>query len=128
MVNGKVMDSSGKVLRKTEGTIKQQSVEAGQPNSGKPAGMNALAQPVFIAVQEVDVVVEPKDDDPPQVALHGELVVDEGGVEIISPEILTFNDTDTQSDRLTVSIIDPPQFGYLEIRDDRAGIAAFLEL
>lgn len=121
------MDSSGKVLRKTEGSIKQSGLmkpSIHHENNNKDSQMgssNSTGTALFLTIEEVNVFIEPKDNQAPQLTLHGELVVDEGGVEIISPEIISFNDTDTQAEQLTILILDFPQHGYLEIRDDEKG-------
>ena len=122
LVNGRVMDSSGKVVRKmTEGSV----VRQGKTDENKVPAL-AVLQQTLVAVQEVEILVEPRDDQPPQAAaLVGAVVlVDEGGTEIISPEMVSVNDTDTRTDQLTVWIDEPPVHGYLEVRDDRKGISS----
>lgn len=112
LVNGRVMDSTGKVLRKTEGSVKHQ-------------GMLTIPSTVRPDMEELlmEILIEPLDNQRPQLATipGASVAVDEGGVEIISPEMVVVNDTDTKTDQLTVRIDDPPMHGYLEVREDRKG-------
>jgi hypothetical protein len=59
------------------------------------------------------IAIEPRDNQPPEVVVHGEVTVDEGAPEILSPAVLSVNDIDT----LVVVIVDGPKRGYLEVRD-----------
>jgi hypothetical protein len=63
------------------------------------------------------IAIEPRDNQPPEVVVHGEVTVDEGATEILSPDILSVNDSDTKPDNLVVVIVDGPKHGYLEVRD-----------
>ena len=111
LLNGRVMDSNGKVLHKTEGSIKSEPVGGGGDKPG------ASYVKVSVSVETLQVVVEPKDDKAPQASVHGELSVDEGGVEILSPDIVTVHDSDTRPEQLVVEIVQAPKYGYLEVRD-----------
>ena len=110
LVNGRVLDSSGKILRRTEDTIKRARDENG------PGGTTPHPK-VPLRPETLMIAIEPRDNQPPQVVVHGELTVDEGATEILSPDILTVNDSDTRPDNQTVVIVDGPQYGYLEVRD-----------
>lgn len=110
LVNGRVLDSSGKVLRRTEDTIKRARDEVGTAGTGPLPKVSLPAETLMIAI-------EPRDNQPPQAVVHGELTVDEGATEILSPDILTVNDNDTRQENLMVVIDDGPQHGYLEVRD-----------
>ena len=111
LLNGRVMDSNGKVLHKTEGSIKS------EPAGGDSSSKASAAVKVSVSVETLQVVVEPKDDKAPQASVHGELSVDEGGVEILSPDMVTVHDTDTRPEQLVVEIVQAPIYGYLEVRD-----------
>ena len=108
LLNGRVMDSNGKVLHKTEGSIKSEPVGGGDKTPYVK---------VAVSVETLQVVVEPKDDKAPQASVHGELSVDEGGVEILSPDMVTVHDSDTRPEQLVVEIVQAPKYGYLEVRD-----------
>lgn len=110
LVNGRVLDSSGKVLRKTEDTIKRATNDAGVSGTGPLPRISLPAETLMIAI-------EPRDNQPPQITIHGELLVDEGATEILSPDILTVNDSDTRPENLMVVIDEGPLHGYLEVRD-----------
>lgn len=104
------MDSSGKVLRRTEDTIKRARDESGTVGSAPLPRVSLPAETLMIAI-------EPRDNQPPQAIVHGELSVDEGATEILSPDILTVSDNDTRQENLVVVIDDGPHHGYLEVRD-----------
>ncbi|EFX68424.1 hypothetical protein DAPPUDRAFT_260138 [Daphnia pulex] len=59
------------------------------------------------------IAIEPRDNQPPEVVVHGEVTVDEGATEILSPAVLSVNDSDT----LVVVIVDGLKHGNLEVRD-----------
>jgi hypothetical protein len=59
------------------------------------------------------IAIEPRDNQPPEVVVHGEVTVDDRASEILSPDVLSVNDSDT----LVVVIVDGPKHGYLEVRD-----------
>ena len=64
------------------------------------------------------IVIEPRDNQIPRVTIHAQLDVDEGGSEILSPDILSVDDGDTRLNNLTVILTSGPLFGYLEVRDE----------
>lgn len=105
LVNGHGLNSSGHVLH--EDTIKRASDEKG--NRGKP--------PLLVSTETLSITIEPIDDKAPQVAIHGELNVEEAGSEILAPDIISVTDSDSRSDGLTMHLVDLPQHGYLEVRD-----------
>jgi hypothetical protein len=110
LVNGRVLDSSGKVLRRTEDTIKRARDENGAN------GLAPLPR-VPLRPETLMIAIQPKDNQRPEVVVNGEVTVDEGATEILSPDILTVNDSDTRPDNLVVVIVDGPKHGYLEVRD-----------
>jgi hypothetical protein len=59
------------------------------------------------------IAIEPRENQRPEVVVHGEVTVDEGATEILSPAVLSVNDSDT----LVVGIVGGPKHGYLEVRD-----------
>jgi hypothetical protein len=59
------------------------------------------------------IAIEPRDNQRPEVVVHGEVTVDVGATEILSPAVLSVNDSDT----LVVVIVGGPKHGYLEVRD-----------
>lgn len=120
LVNGRVMDSSGKVLRKTEDTIKRARDDNG------PTGTTPLPR-LTLPPETLMIAIEPRDNQSPQVVVHGELNVEEGGTEILSPDIVTVNDNDTRPDQLMVVIVDGPRHGYLEFRDRTGGCYPFIK-
>ncbi|XP_057381732.2 extracellular matrix organizing protein FRAS1-like [Daphnia carinata] len=110
LVNGRVLDSSGKVLRRTEDTIKRARDENG-------AGGLAPLPRVPLRPESLMIAIEPRDNQSPDVVVHGEVNVDEGATEILSPDIISVNDSDTRPVDLVVVINDGPKHGYLEVRD-----------
>lgn len=110
LVNGRVLDSSGKVLRKTEDTIKRARDDKGATGVGPLPRVPLPAESLMIAI-------EPRDNQAPQAVVHGEISVDEGATEILSPDILTVTDNDTRQENLVVIIDDGPTHGHLEVRD-----------
>lgn len=112
LVNGRVLDSSGKVVRKTEDTTIKRATTA--DDAAPPTGRTPR---VILPAETLMIAIEPRDNQPPQITVHGELSVDEGATEILSPDILTVNDSDTRPEQLIVVIDRPPQHGYLEVRD-----------
>lgn len=110
LVNGRVFDSSGNVLRRSEDTIKRGRDEKDN-NQGKTPARS------LVSTETLSITIEPKDDKAPQVAVHGELNVEEGGSEILAPDIISVSDSDSRSDGLTVELVNGPQHGYLEVRD-----------
>jgi hypothetical protein len=59
------------------------------------------------------IAIEPRENQRPEVVVHGEVTVDEGATEILSPAVLSVKDSDT----LVVVIVGGPKHGYLEVRD-----------
>lgn len=110
LVNGRVLDSSGKVLRRTEDTIKRARDENG-------AGRLAPLPRVPLRPESLMIAIEPRDNQSPEVLVHSEVTVDEGATEILSPDIISVNDSDTRPGDLVVVINDGPKHGYLEVRD-----------
>lgn len=110
LVNGRVLDSSGKVLRRTEDTIKRARDENG-------AGRLAPLPRVPLRPESLMIAIEPRDNQSPEVVVHSEVTVDEGATEILSPDIISVNDSDTRPGDLVVVINDGPKHGYLEVRD-----------
>jgi len=73
---------------------------------------------VPLGIENMMIVIEPRDNQIPRVTVHAQLDVDEGGSEILSPDILSVEDGDTRLNNLTVILVTGPLFGYLEVRDE----------
>ena len=73
---------------------------------------------VPLGVENMMIVIEPRDNQIPRVTVHARLDVDEGGSEILSPDILSVDDGDTRLNNLTVILVNGPLYGYLEVRDE----------
>ena len=99
--------SSERCLLLTEGLIKK--------NSAKEM---AVKNPP-IASQKLTLTIEPRNTSLPSVVINGELAVDEGGVEILSPDIVSFNMSEEQIRKLAMKVVldGLPQYGHLEVRD-----------
>lgn len=67
-----------------------------------------------LPVYDLHVTVFPVDNQPPSLTTGDIFVVDEGGAASISASHLKASDTDTPLDELLISLVSPPQFGYLE--------------
>ncbi|XP_068611805.1 FRAS1-related extracellular matrix protein 1a [Brachionichthys hirsutus] len=81
-------------------------------NSSKSGGTAALRE--SLPVYDLHVTVFPVDSQPPSLTTGGMLIVDEGGTGPITVSHLKASDVDTVLDQLVVSLISPPQFGYIE--------------
>uniref|UniRef100_H3CI90 Fras1 related extracellular matrix 1a n=1 Tax=Tetraodon nigroviridis TaxID=99883 RepID=H3CI90_TETNG len=67
-----------------------------------------------LPVYDLRVTVLPVDNQPPSLTAGEIFSVDEGGVAPITTSHLRASDEDTPLDQLVVSLIHPPQFGYIE--------------
>uniref|UniRef100_A0A3P9HTD0 FRAS1-related extracellular matrix protein 1 n=1 Tax=Oryzias latipes TaxID=8090 RepID=A0A3P9HTD0_ORYLA len=67
-----------------------------------------------LPLYDLHVTVFPVDNQPPSLATGSIFMVDEGGAGSISTLHLKASDLDTVEDELTISLISPPQFGYIE--------------
>ena len=76
--------------------------------------------------EQLTVVVEPRDKySLTGVFVNGELAVDEGSVEILSPDIISINASDALIPNLKVVLDKQPAYGHLEIMD-RTGHSSFI--
>ncbi|KAK5610326.1 hypothetical protein CRENBAI_006856, partial [Crenichthys baileyi] len=67
-----------------------------------------------LPVYDLHITVYPVDSQPPSLATGDIFTVDEGGTAVITAAHLKAFDMDTVLDKLVVSLISPPQFGYIE--------------
>ncbi|KAL0970327.1 hypothetical protein UPYG_G00240500 [Umbra pygmaea] len=67
-----------------------------------------------LPVYDLKVTVFPVDSQTPSIATGEMFVVDEGGVAPITAAHLRASDLDTPVDVLLVSLVSPPQYGYIE--------------
>uniref|UniRef100_A0A3Q3B9I0 FRAS1-related extracellular matrix protein 1 n=1 Tax=Kryptolebias marmoratus TaxID=37003 RepID=A0A3Q3B9I0_KRYMA len=67
-----------------------------------------------LPVYDLHITVFPVDSQPPSLETGDIFMVDEGGTAPITVSHLKASDTDTALDELVVSLISPPQFGYIE--------------
>jgi len=67
----------------------------------------------------VVIYIEPRDNQTPLISVHQALDVDEGGCEILSPDMLSVKDNDTPLNNLTVILVSAPLYGYLQLRHQR---------
>ncbi|XP_037613686.1 FRAS1-related extracellular matrix protein 1a isoform X1 [Sebastes umbrosus] len=67
-----------------------------------------------LPVYDLQVTVFPVDSQPPSLTTGDIFMVDEGGSAPITASHLKASDVDTAVDKLVVSLISPPQFGYIE--------------
>uniref|UniRef100_H2N2B6 FRAS1-related extracellular matrix protein 1 n=1 Tax=Oryzias latipes TaxID=8090 RepID=H2N2B6_ORYLA len=82
------------------------------------SGLNAIKSGTrlrdSLPLYDLHVTVFPVDNQPPSLATGAIFMVDEGGAGSISTLHLKASDLDTVEDKLTISLISPPQFGYIE--------------
>ncbi|XP_030018419.1 FRAS1-related extracellular matrix protein 1a isoform X2 [Sphaeramia orbicularis] len=67
-----------------------------------------------LPVYDLHITVYPIDSQPPSLSTGDMFMVDEGGSASITASHLKASDVDTVLDELVVSLISPPQFGYIE--------------
>ncbi|KAM4714914.1 FRAS1-related extracellular matrix protein 1a isoform 2-T2 [Anableps anableps] len=67
-----------------------------------------------LPVYDLHITVFPVDSQPPSLVTGDIFTVDEGGTSLITAAHLKVSDMDTVPDELVVSLISPPQFGYIE--------------
>ncbi|XP_018549331.2 LOW QUALITY PROTEIN: FRAS1-related extracellular matrix protein 1a [Lates calcarifer] len=67
-----------------------------------------------LPVYDLHITVFPVDSQPPSLTTGDIFMVDEGGTAPIIASHLKASDVDTVQDELVVSLISPPQFGYIE--------------
>uniref|UniRef100_A0A665UUX0 Fras1 related extracellular matrix 1a n=1 Tax=Echeneis naucrates TaxID=173247 RepID=A0A665UUX0_ECHNA len=67
-----------------------------------------------LPVYDLQITVFPVDSEPPSLTTGDIFVVSEGGTASITASHLKASDVDTMLDQLVVSLISPPQFGYVE--------------
>ncbi|KAM7365982.1 hypothetical protein PAMP_015455 [Pampus punctatissimus] len=67
-----------------------------------------------LPVYDLQITVFPVDSEPPSLIAGDIFVVDEGGTAPITVSHLKASDVDTVLDELVLSLISPPQFGYIE--------------
>lgn len=67
-----------------------------------------------LPVYDLHITVHPVDSQPPSLTTGDMFMVDEGGSASITAAHLKASDVDTVLDELVVSLISPPQFGYIE--------------
>uniref|UniRef100_A0A3P9KP61 FRAS1-related extracellular matrix protein 1 n=1 Tax=Oryzias latipes TaxID=8090 RepID=A0A3P9KP61_ORYLA len=82
------------------------------------SGLNAINSGTrlrdSLPLYDLHVTVFPVDNQPPFLATGAIFMVDEGGAGSISTLHLKASDLDTVEDELTISLISPPQFGFIE--------------
>ncbi|XP_059211374.1 FRAS1-related extracellular matrix protein 1a [Centropristis striata] len=67
-----------------------------------------------LPVYDLQITVFPVDSQPPSLETGDIYMVDEGGSATITASHLKASDVDTALDKLMVSLISPPKFGYIE--------------
>uniref|UniRef100_UPI0037E8F5E3 FRAS1-related extracellular matrix protein 1a n=1 Tax=Semicossyphus pulcher TaxID=241346 RepID=UPI0037E8F5E3 len=67
-----------------------------------------------LPVYDLQITVFPVDSQPPSLTTGDMFTVDEGGSAPVTTSHLKASDVDTLLDELVVSLISPPQFGYIE--------------
>ncbi|KAM6909056.1 FRAS1-related extracellular matrix protein 1a [Xenentodon cancila] len=67
-----------------------------------------------LPVYDLRITVFPVDSQPPSLTTGDVFTVDEGATAPITPSHLKASDQDTALDHLVISLISPPQFGYIE--------------
>ncbi|RVE60115.1 hypothetical protein OJAV_G00177700 [Oryzias javanicus] len=67
-----------------------------------------------LPLYDLHVTVFPVDNQPPSLTTGVIFMVDEGGSGSITTSHVKASDMDTVEDELTISLISPPQFGYIE--------------
>uniref|UniRef100_A0A8C5BDY9 FRAS1-related extracellular matrix protein 1 n=1 Tax=Gadus morhua TaxID=8049 RepID=A0A8C5BDY9_GADMO len=83
----------------------------GPPGGGRgPGGRLADSLPVY----DLQVTVFPVDSQAPTLAAGDVFVVDEGGAAPMTASHLKASDVDTALEELVVSLVSPPQYGYIE--------------
>ncbi|CAL8384770.1 unnamed protein product [Arctogadus glacialis] len=83
----------------------------GPPGGGRgPGGRLADSLPVY----DLQVTVFPVDSQAPTLAAGDLFVVDEGGAAPMTASHLKASDVDTALEELVVSLVSPPQYGYIE--------------
>ncbi|CAJ1086551.1 FRAS1-related extracellular matrix protein 1a [Xyrichtys novacula] len=81
-------------------------------NPSKTRGKTQLRD--SLPVYDLKITVFPVDSQPPSLTAGDLFTVDEGGSAPITTSHLKASDVDTVLDELVVSLISPPQFGYIE--------------
>ncbi|XP_036969221.1 FRAS1-related extracellular matrix protein 1a isoform X1 [Acanthopagrus latus] len=79
-------------------------------NPGRTRGTAQHSLPVY----DLRITVFPVDSQPPSLITGDIFTVDEGGTAPITASHLKASDVDTVLDELVISLISPPQFGYIE--------------
>ncbi|KAJ3585332.1 hypothetical protein NHX12_014053 [Muraenolepis orangiensis] len=100
--------------------ISDEDSESGPPccsggaggHPGRPRGTLRLSD--SLPVYDLQVTVFPVDSQAPFLTTGDLFVVDEGGAAPITPAHLRASDADTALEDLVVSLVSPPQFGYIE--------------
>ncbi|XP_073331288.1 FRAS1-related extracellular matrix protein 1a [Pagrus major] len=82
-------------------------------DGGKPSRTRGTAQH-SLPVYDLHITVFPVDSQPPSLTTGDIFMVDEGGTAPITASHLKASDVDTVLDELVISLISPPQFGYIE--------------
>ncbi|XP_055369067.1 FRAS1-related extracellular matrix protein 1a isoform X2 [Betta splendens] len=67
-----------------------------------------------LPVYDLHITVFPVDSQPPTLRTGDIFTVDEGGTAPITPSHVKASDADTAVDQLVVSLVSPPQYGYIE--------------
>ncbi|XP_041821251.1 FRAS1-related extracellular matrix protein 1a [Chelmon rostratus] len=84
-------------------------------SEGRPTRTRGRAQlRDSLPVYDLQITVFPVDSQPPSLTKGDIFIVDEGGTAPITASHLKASDVDTVLDELVVSLISPPQFGYIE--------------
>ncbi|XP_078131977.1 FRAS1-related extracellular matrix protein 1a isoform X3 [Sander vitreus] len=86
----------------------------GEENPSRTRDMTQLHVQHSLPVYDLHITVFPVDSQPPSLTTGDIFIVDEGGSAPITASHLKASDVDTILDQLVVSLISPPQFGYIE--------------
>ncbi|XP_044197505.1 FRAS1-related extracellular matrix protein 1a [Thunnus albacares] len=96
----------------SDGETENSALCCGGGNPVRTRGMTQLHH--SLPVYDLHITVFPVDSQPPSLTTGDIFVVDEGGTAPITVSHLKASDVDTILDKLVVSLISPPQFGYIE--------------
>ncbi|XP_053199816.1 FRAS1-related extracellular matrix protein 1a [Scomber japonicus] len=96
----------------SDGETENSALCCGGGNPVRTRGTTRLRD--SLPVYDLQITVFPVDSQPPSLTTGDIFVVDEGGTAPITVSHLKASDVDTVLEKLVVSLISPPQFGYIE--------------
>ncbi|XP_075999811.1 FRAS1-related extracellular matrix protein 1a isoform X1 [Genypterus blacodes] len=96
----------------SDGETETSALCCGGTNAVKTTGTTHLKD--TLPVYDLQITVYPVDNQPPSATTGDIFVVDEGGTAAITISHFKASDVDSVLEELVVSLISPPQFGYIE--------------